>query len=357
MRNNNQPINGNIIKQIILIIVIVSLGGVILYNLSMFIPSLLGAITLYVMFRDINLYLIEKRGWKSWISSLLIILLIFIVIVLPIYFAVDFVLSKVNNPTEFMESINDIIDKTHAFVLEKSDIDLLSKDNIDALKDNIGIYASKAVSTTVNTASVIASTFFILYFMLESPRKFENIISDAMPFKRNNNKRLGEKTRKMVIANAVGIPVVALGQGLVALIGYFIFGVQSPILLFILTVITAMIPIVGSMLVYVPLCLIMLAEGRTFEAIGLLLYCFILVGLTDNVMRFSFLKKMENIHPLNTVFGIIVGMNLFGFIGLVFGPILVSLTILLIKIYSDEFTSSAYILKANTNKENDSDES
>lgn len=347
----NKSINGNIIKQILLIIVILCLASVIIFNLSMFIPSLLAAITLYIIFRNLNIYLIEKRGWKSWISSLSIILIIFIVIVLPTYFSIDFLISKAKNTTELLNNIYQIIDKIHTFVLEKMSIDLLSNENLDALKNNIGTYGSKALSTTVNTASVIGSTFFILYFMLEKPRRFEKIIADTMPFKAENNKKLGKKTRNMVIANAVGIPVVALGQGLVALIGYFIFGVQNPIVLFILTVITAMIPIVGSMLVYIPICLFMLAEGRTYEGVGLLIYCFIFVGLVDNVMRFTFLKKMENIHPLNTVFGIIVGMNLFGFMGLIFGPILVSLTLLLIKIYSDEFTPAkdTTIEKSSTN--------
>jgi predicted PurR-regulated permease PerM len=63
----------------------------------------------------------------------------------------------------------------------------------------------------------------------------------------------------------------------------------------------------------------------------------VVVGLTDNLLRFTLLKKLEDIHPLNTVFGIIAGMNIFGFLGLIFGPILVSVTILLMQVYKDEF--------------------
>jgi len=141
-----------------------------------------------------------------------------------------------------------------------------------------------------------------------------------------------------VVANAVGIPVVALGQGIVAIIGYYIFGAPSPVLLFALTAIASMIPIVGAGIIYVPVCIFMVAEGNTTNGILLLTYCLIIVGLTDNVLRFTLLKKLEDIHPLNTVFGIIMGMNLFGFMGLVFGPIMVSITILLIEVYKDEFS-------------------
>ena len=81
----------------------------------------------------------------------------------------------------------------------------------------------------------------------------------------------------------------------------------------------------------------MIAEGKVGPGLGLATYCVVVVGLTDNLLRFTLLKKLENIHPLNTVFGIIMGINLFGFMGLIFGPILISITILLIQVYRDEF--------------------
>ena len=139
------------------------------------------------------------------------------------------------------------------------------------------------------------------------------------------------------MANAIGIPVVAIGQGLIALIGYLIFGAPSAILLFALTCVASMLPIVGAAIIYIPVCIFMIAEGNVGPGLGLAAYCIIVVGLTDNLLRFTLLKKLENIHPLNTVFGIIMGINLFGFMGLIFGPILISITILLIQVYRDEF--------------------
>ena len=177
----------------------------------------------------------------------------------------------------------------------------------------------------------------MLYFMLERPRNFERVVTSAVPLKKTNITLIGEKFRKLVVANAVGLPVVALGQGLVALIGYLIFGAPSPVLLFALTAVASMIPIVGAAIVYVPVGIFMIAEGDTTGGIGVLVYCMIVVGVTDNVLRFTLLKKLENIHPLNTVFGIIMGMNIFGFMGLIFGPILVSMTILLLQVYRNEF--------------------
>lgn len=325
------------IKQVFLLAVIFVLIGLICYHLAMFIPSVLGAITLYIVTRKYNLYLQEERNWKPWVASMVIILGTLVILVLPIYLIADLLIAKLGNASAYMQKFNVFIDKIHDFVYSKTNFDILSKDNLTKLKDNVGKYSTTALSGTFNTLTVVMSMYFILYFMLAKPRLFERLIQNAAPLKRSNINLLGEKIRKMVIANAIGIPVVALGQGIVALIGYLIFGAPSAVLLFALTAVASMLPIVGAAIIYVPVCIFMIAEGKLAPGLGLAAYCLILVGLTDNLLRFSLLKKLENIHPLNTVFGIIMGMNLFGFMGLIFGPIVVSVTMLLIQVYRDEF--------------------
>jgi predicted PurR-regulated permease PerM len=99
-----------------------------------------------------------------------------------------------------------------------------------------------------------------------------------------------------------------------------------------------MLPVVGAAIVYVPIGIFMIAEGQTGPGVGILIYGLVLVGLTDNLLRFTLLKRLEDIHPLITVFGIIMGLNIFGFMGLIFGPILMSITVLLVQVYQDEFS-------------------
>jgi len=99
-----------------------------------------------------------------------------------------------------------------------------------------------------------------------------------------------------------------------------------------------MLPVVGAAIIYLPVGIFMIAEGQTGPGVGVLIYGLVVVGLTDNLLRFTLLKKLEDIHPLITVFGIILGMNIFGFMGLIFGPILMSITVLLIQVYRDEFS-------------------
>ncbi|BEV05296.1 MULTISPECIES: AI-2E family transporter [Chryseobacterium] len=336
--NKNEQISSVKIKQVFLLAIILILAALICYNLALFIPSVLGAITIYVVCRRYNFYLQEEKKWKPWLASLTLMFASLVILILPIYFIGDLLIEKLGNAQAYMDKFNVFLEKIHTYIFDKVGFDILSKENMDKLKSSVGQFSTKALSGTFNTMTVVMSVYFILYFMLAKPRLFERILSTSAPLKRSNVSMIGEKMRKLIMANAIGIPVVALGQGIVALVGYFIFGAPSPVLLFALTAAASMIPVVGAAIVYVPVCVYMIAEGNTGAGLGLAAYCLIVVGLTDNVLRFTLLKKLEDIHPLNTVFGIIMGMNLFGFMGLVFGPILISLTLLLIQVYRNEFS-------------------
>lgn len=338
MQDSGKPIDSVVIKQIALILLICVLVGLICWNLALFIPSVLGAVTLYIICRKYNFYLTEEKSWKPWLAASVLILASLIVLILPIYFIIDLLIDKLGNAQAYMEKFKDFLEKIHQFIYQKIGFDILSKENINKVSNFAGSFSTKVVSTTVNTFTVIVSMYFLLYFMFVKARLFERIVVKSMPFKRANTQMLGEKFRKLVLANAIGIPVVALGQGLVALIGYWIFGAPNAILLFALTAIASMLPVVGAGIIYIPVAIFMIAEGQTGMGIGLLIYGLVIVGLTDNLLRFTLLKKLEDIHPLITVFGIILGMNLFGFMGLIFGPILMSITVMLIQVYRDEFS-------------------
>jgi predicted PurR-regulated permease PerM len=179
--------------------------------------------------------------------------------------------------------------------------------------------------------------YFMLYFMIVNVRKMEDAMYEYIPFKDGNVELIGREVKIMVTSSTIGIPLIALIQGFVGLVGYLIIGIDEPFLWFVATCITAMMPVVGAALVYVPLTIMLFAKGDTGRGIAMAIWGFGLIGLVDNLFRFMINKKLGDIHPLVTIFGVIVGLNLFGFIGLVFGPLLISMFILLLRIYGSEF--------------------
>ena len=187
--------------------------------------------------------------------------------------------------------------------------------------------------------------------MLYYSREMEKTLVKIIPLKDGNTNMLASETKKIVRANALGIPLISLIQGLTATLGYFIFGVQEWALWGFLTGIFAFFPVVGTMIIWVPLVLYTFASGNTSMGIGLLLYSVIITGNVDYISRITIMRKLGDVHPVITVLGVIVGLGLFGFIGLVFGPLLVNYIIVLFKIYMNEFVEPVELQKEVNEKE------
>jgi predicted PurR-regulated permease PerM len=195
------------------------------------------------------------------------------------------------------------------------------------------------LSATADIILNLVLAFFLLYFMLIDGRKMERKIQRFLPLQEDNIDNIWEATRVMVVSNAIGIPVLALSQAIVAAAGYYIFGVEEAILWGIITGIFSILPIVGSAIIWLPISVLLIASGKVGGGIGLLVYSVLITSSIDNVLRFTLLKKLGDVHPIITVFGVIVGIPLFGFMGLIFGPLLISYLLLLVKIYRVEFSS------------------
>ncbi|MGZ5196776.1 MAG: AI-2E family transporter, partial [Kaistella sp.] len=131
MPNRKHQISEVKIKQIFLLVLILVLAGLISYHLSLFIPSVLGAITLYIITRKYNLYLQEEKEWKPWAASMLIILATLVILILPVYFIADLLIEKLGNASAYMQKFNVFIDKIHDYVYSKTRVDILSKDNLN----------------------------------------------------------------------------------------------------------------------------------------------------------------------------------------------------------------------------------
>lgn len=336
---NNNVIDQNRVRQVIFIIIILLLSIVLFLQLYTFLPALLGAITLYILLHGIMLYLTEKKKWRKELTAIVLMLGSIIIILLPIGLLANLLASKVNyaiqHSSELVEALRKVVHNTE----QRFNVTILSDENINNMGDAIAQSLPKILGATFNTLTTVFFMYFILYFMLVNGRKMEDALYEYIPLKDENVKRMGNEVNKMVLSNALGIPVVALAQAIVGLIAYLILGVKEPFFWFGVTWIAGMIPIVGAALAYVPISIIFFANDQTWQGIVMLIYGFGIIGTTDNIVRFAMLKRIGNVHPLTTVFGVIIGLNLFGFIGLIFGPLLISLFMLLLKIYSNEFVT------------------
>ena len=334
---NDHLIHQNRIRQVFFLVIIVLLGLLLFSELYTFLPALLGAVTLYIVMRRWMFHLTIKKKWRKGWTAALLMLLSMIVILLPIAVLINMLSSKITFAIQHSDELVGSLKKIVTEIEQKFNIKIARDENINKLGDFIRSSIPKLLGATFNTLGTIFFMYFILYFMLVNGRKMEANIYEHIPLKDENAMMLGTEVKNMVISNSVVIPVIAVLQGIVAVIGYLIIGVNEPWFWFVVTCITAMLPVVGAALAYVPLAIIFFANGDTGKGVFMLIYGFGVIGTVDNIFRFTLARKIGNVHPLVTVFGVIIGLSVFGFIGLIFGPLLISLFLLLLKIYSSEF--------------------
>jgi predicted PurR-regulated permease PerM len=325
------------IRQILLLLLIIFLTYLCITELVIFLPGLLGAITFYILSRASYFQLVFNKKWKRGRAAGLYILYYLLILGIPIFLAIVIISPKIN---AFLENPTAMIEAAKSSVMEvqkKLGVTLISLKTLTNSLDKISAFIPTLLNSTANLISNLAIMLFILYYMLYNGTEMERYLNKIIPLRQENISTLASETKTMVRANALGIPLISLIQGGAATLGYFIFGVKDWALWGFLTGIFAFFPVVGTMIVWVPLVIYTYATGGSGQTIGIFLYSLIITGNIDYVARITLLKRLGNVHPVITILGVIIGLGLFGFIGLVFGPLLLNYVIVLFEIYSNEF--------------------
>ena len=339
------PTFNNRIKQILLLSLILLLVYLVIQELYIFLPGLLGALTLYILSRASYFQLIYNRKWKKgWAAGLFILYYLFL-IGLPVFLAITLISPKIN---AFLDDPNAMINAAkHSIttIQQKIGFKFVSESSLTNSLSKLSAFIPTILNSTANLITNLAIMLFILYYILYNGREIERMLNRLIPLQQENINMLASETKKIVKANALGIPLISIIQGSTATLGYFIFGVGEWGLWGFLTGVCAFFPVVGTMIIWVPLVVYTYAIGDTWHATGLLLYSVLITGNVDYIARITLLKRMGDVHPVITILGVIVGLGLFGFIGLIFGPLLVNYIIVLFKIYMNEFIENAVPLQ------------
>ncbi len=334
-----KKIPASVIRQIFILIILASFALMIGVEMIPYMGGVLAAVTLYVLLVPAQRFL-EKKGWKPWIAATLMLFVSIVGILLPLAGLVMLFTSRIKDAVANSDEITSQIKEQITQIEDYVGFDIIPAIDPQQIKETLTGVISTVASSSLTIMVAVGVLFFILYYMLVERETWQQASIDYLPLKKENVETIGEESINLVKSNAIGIPLVAIMQGAVALVGYFIFGVENPIFWFGITVIGSMIPFVGTALGIAPVFLLLLAQGNTQAAIGILIYGAVVVGSTDNLFRLIVQKRLANIHPLVTLIGVVVGVPLFGFIGLIFGPLLVSLFLLLVKIYKNEYGKS-----------------
>lgn len=333
---NKDQLSPGLIRQLFVLLSIVLLGYLIIEELLPYFSGILGAITMYVIFKGLMKRLVNY-GLKRWLAATIIIIISIVIIIIPVSLIILLLSSKIQKAVANSEEVVAIIKSKILEVEQYVGFNLSTELNTKEITAWISNQIQGLAGGTFDALIALTIMYFILYFLLIESKNLQKRLLNFIPLSDENINLISKESSEVVKSNAIGIPLVALLQGVIALIGYYIFGVEDPMFWFVVTVVGSMIPFVGTALGVAPVTLLLYTQGQQWEAIGLLIYGIAVVGSTDNIFRMVVQRRLANLHPLITLIGVIIGVPLFGFIGLIFGPLLLSLFLLLVKIYKNEY--------------------
>jgi predicted PurR-regulated permease PerM len=177
--------------------------------------------------------------------------------------------------------------------------------------------------TTLLITGLLVTLF--LYFLLRHGEEWLSRLAVLMPVDRRISASLFQTVHDSVVANVNGVVAVVLGQGLLLVLGFWIVGVRSPVLWGALGGLASIIPVVGSPLVWVPVVLSFLFAGAYWKALILSLWGAMAVALVDNILRPLIVGARDKQHPMIIALAAIGGTYAFGPLGILLGPLVVSL--------------------------------
>jgi|JI9StandDraft_1071089.scaffolds.fasta_scaffold04483_11 predicted PurR-regulated permease PerM len=347
----NQPGFNERLRQILILLLILLIAVLLISQLTIFIPGLLGGITLYILSRSLYFQLIFKRKWKKGWTALLFIFCYLIIIACPVYVSITLASPKISSLAENQEQVIQGIQSVSDKVYEKTGYTLLSAESAKTIAQKVSAYIPRILNSTMVLLTNLIMMFFLLYYLLVQGRDMEKYLAKIIPLKHDNVNLLAGETKMMIRANALGIPIICIVQGAFAALGYWIFGIEDWGLWGFVTGVFAFFPLVGTMIIWVPLVGYLFIHGSNLPAIGLTIYSIVVTGNVDYIARLKLMKYMGDVHPIITVLGVIVGLNLFGFMGLIFGPLLISYFLIMVKIYINEFDKTPEISNSITEKD------
>jgi len=331
-----KSIDPGMIRQIFALLLILAIAWMIMGEMIPYLSGVLGTITLYVIFTK-PMKLMVARGMNPKLAATLLMFASFLTILLPVVGAIFMMGNKVGRAVKNSNKVAAALKSQIQNLEADLGIKFLPEGDSMGLSDWLSKNLEGLAGGTFNTVVSIAVMYFLLYYMLINRQKLGNSLFEYLPMSNSNLEILGTEIRNSVKANALGIPLVALAQGAVSLIGFLIFQVESPVFWAVMVTIGSMLPFIGNFLGTIPVFILSLSNGDSFQAWGVLLYGILIVGATDNLIRLYLLKRLDDVHPLVTLIGVIIGIPLFGFIGLIFGPLLISLFLVILRIYKREY--------------------
>jgi len=333
-----------------LLLVVSALFALILWP---FFAALLWAVVFAILFMRLNRRLIQRLGGRRNVASLLTLLLVLVVVILPLMLVgsllvqeaagmVERVRSGEINFARYARQVFDALPGWATSLLERfglTDFAAIQERLAASLGQGGKAVAGTALIVGQNTLEFVVAFFvmlYVLFFLLRDGDALMRRMKAAMPLAPERQDALLSKFGVVVRASVKGNVVVAIMQGALGGLIFWVLGIHAPLLWGVVMAVLSLLPAVGTALVWGPVAIYFIATGAMAKGLVLLAYGILVIGLVDNVVRPILVGKDTKIPDWVILITTLGGIAIFGVNGFLIGPLIGALFIAAWDIFTDD---------------------
>lgn len=343
---------------------VVAVLGLFFWVISPFLNVLIYAALIVVLFHPLYCWVLKRvrghEGVSAFITTFLVTLMVLVPLSLFAFFVVQQAVDAYNLlDQKLMETNFDDLELSGAFgdlpivgdwwvqFAERYGIDQVFEGRIDVLQviQDVGesvttFIVSQGANIVKSLGTFVVSIFILLltmFFFFRDGQSIAAFMKNMSPLPSKYENEIQRKLKDTTHAIVLGNFATAFIQGAVAAIGFAIAGVDNVIFWGTIMAFTSLIPYVGASLIWLPVALAFFLQGEMGWGIFLLIWGVAVVSMVDNIVRPIFIGNRTKMHPLATFLAVLGGIFVFGLKGIVFGPLILSLTVTIIHIYQLEY--------------------
>lgn len=311
------------------------MGAAILWSVGPYATGIIGIPVLAVLFAPLHGWLV-RQGAPSGVAALVVTILGAVLLIVPGILVAGMLINEAQTVTQDVLK-SPILERFQSLQVRGIPIGPRLAEAAGRLVATIGASAFGLVGTATRLTLNLTISFFGLYYVLKHPGDVWLDARPYIPFSPANTEKLGKRFKDVTVSTVVGTGATAATQGALLGLAFLVLALPNALFWSVVTMALAILPVVGSGLVWGPAAVILMMQGRMVPGVLLVVWGVIVVGGVDNILRPLIYRRFSAIHPLITLIGAIGGVAAFGLLGLLIGPLALSYFFELIRMYREEY--------------------
>jgi len=315
---------------------------IVLVVLSFFLvrPVLMAIIiALILAFVFTPVYNILCKSIKSKnLSAALIVFFLILLIILPVWFLTPILIGQAfgifqaSQQIDFVTPLKSILPSLFASEQFSSEIGSILSSFTSDVANSIVNSLSQIILNFPTISLQLLVVFFTFFFVLRDQDKVLAYVKSLLPFSKEVEKKIFDYSKGITSSVLYGQVIIGILQGIAAGLGFFIFGVPNALFLTLLAMMAGIFPIIGTTIIWLPVAIYLFVGGNTFSAIGVVVFGLISATI-DNFLRPMIVSRRTKIHSAILLISMIGGLFLFGILGFILGPLIISYLLIMLEIY------------------------